>query len=585
MGFMEKMRASTGAVLWVLVIAFGVLFMLQDTQVFDAVMAGPQNMGEVNGHPITHTEFNNRVQQFSEQYRQQTGNPPSREQRAYYEEIVWDQMVLELALRDVMEELGITVSDDELMELVHGDDPDPFIRQIFTGQDGQIDRASLNQALSDPNLAGEWAFIEEQIRDRRRQEKLNEYITSFQTVTSREIEIDYISANTRADVSFVRIPFSEVSDNEITISDSDVRSYYRANREKFHRDQTWRFRHVSFSKEPTADDTLRTVNLLENMRTDFANATNDSLFLALNFSTTPFQRSVEDVSELDPELQSVADLENGEVSEPFVTDENVKIIKRSNGRFVILSRNVEADPRETVTAQQFAADDFHADAAAYGFDEELERQGLEARQATLTKDTPFIAGIGESRLIVRHLRNARAGQVLEALELDDRFLVIRVDEVISAGPRPMEEVRSEIENTLRAKRQGDILMERARERFAGLGSLEAIAESAEREVQTASNLRMNASNLPGGGREPAIIGAIFGSEVETLKGPVRGDQAAFFFVVEERRDANIENLGSSERTRIRQRLEQQKAQIFTEKLIERLQDQARVRDHRNLFMQ
>jgi peptidyl-prolyl cis-trans isomerase D len=79
MGFMEKIRSSTAPVLWVLVLAFGLLFMLQDTQVFDAVLAGPRTMGEVNGRPITSELYNQRLNAFTEQHRQQTGNPPNRE--------------------------------------------------------------------------------------------------------------------------------------------------------------------------------------------------------------------------------------------------------------------------------------------------------------------------------------------------------------------------------------------------------------------------------------------------------------------------------------------------------------------------
>ena len=54
MGTMNRMRENTGVVLWVLVISFGGLWVLQDSGVFDTIGTDP--LGKViivNGDPIT----------------------------------------------------------------------------------------------------------------------------------------------------------------------------------------------------------------------------------------------------------------------------------------------------------------------------------------------------------------------------------------------------------------------------------------------------------------------------------------------------------------------------------------------------
>ena len=63
MGVMNKMRENTGAVLWVLVIAFGVIFMLQDTNVFDVIGATGNAIAQVNGSRISLDEFNRITQE------------------------------------------------------------------------------------------------------------------------------------------------------------------------------------------------------------------------------------------------------------------------------------------------------------------------------------------------------------------------------------------------------------------------------------------------------------------------------------------------------------------------------------------
>jgi peptidyl-prolyl cis-trans isomerase D len=695
MGFMEKMRSSTAPILWVLVLAFGLLFMLQDTQVFDAVLAGPRTLGEVNGQPITNEQFNQRLNAYTEQFRQQTGTPPNREQLAYYQEMVWDQMIVELALRTEMERLGIDVTEDEIYNAVFGDDPDPIIRQIFGRPDGSIDYGMLRAAAEAPEAAADWVIIEQQIRERRAQQKLNEYLTSAVFVTDREIEQDYIQQNTRADISFVRFPYSDIPDEQITVTDGDLRNYHRQNSKQFEQEKTWRFRFVTFSKEPTTQDTLMSLQRMELLRNDFRNAANDSVFLELNYSLTSFDRSYRSPAEVDAPYLDVFRMEAGEVSEPVIDNNRVAIFKKLSERsgsdtyvrarkiqlnindenraaqtalaneivtglregqdfsdfilhsndfrtaanggemgyflrdaqpaavsnqlfratpgsivgpveadgalhifevidrtnsevsFAVMSHLIEADPSGTIQAQQNNADDFREFAVLDGFNVEAERAGIQVREATATKGAPFIPGIGESRIVMRALENLRRRDISETIELDDQFIVLVVDEIRDKGVRPLDEVRQQVENAVKNEKRKEIMIAQVREQFANLTSLEQVADLGARQVQNASNLRMNSTNITGAGREPGIIGKVFAAEPGQFTGPVVGDNAVFFIVVNNRTDANLESLGQAERDRIRTRLSQAKNRVFTEKLVEQLKEQANVKDHRRLlgFMQ
>lgn len=691
MGFMEKIRSSTAPVLWVLVLAFGLLFMLQDTQVFDAVLAGPRTMGEVNGRPITSELYNQRLNAFTEQHRQQTGNPPNREQLAYYQELVWDQLILELALQSQMEELGIEVTDQEIRDAVFGDNPDPIIRQFFGRPDGSIDRATLRAFVESPEAAADWIIIENQIRERRQQEKINQYVQSSIFITNREIEQDFRLNNTRANVNFVRFPFSEISDDEITVSDSDLRAFHRNNRALYEQDKTWRFRFVTFSKEPTADDTLRTIQEMNNFRDAFAAAENDSLFLIDNFSQIPFSNNFLTPAELNAASFELLDIAVGEVTQAAIAGEFAMIFKKTAERrsadsfirtnriqlnfndenigtrraaandiaaqlragasfgdflsqsddrvsaarggdlgflgrseldnalatplfrasagsivgpiqhegafhifqvvatsntdvsFVTFGRLIEADPSRTIQAQQIVADDFREFAVLDGFENEAARSEFVVQEATATEGTPFIAGFGESRLILRALNNLRRGQTSEVIELDDQFVVLIVDEVREKGVRPLDEVRTLVEAAVRQEKRREAMMRRVRSEFTGKSSLQELAEAAGKQVQSANNVRMSSTNITGGGREPGVIGAIFGAQTETLTGPIEGDNAVFFFVVNELEEANLENLSDSERDRIRTRLQQQRTRTFTEKLADQLTEQATIKDHRRLL--
>ena len=116
-----------------------------------------------------------------------------------------------------MDELGITVTDDELLDMVYGENPDPLIRQYFQREDGTIDPFMVQNVLSDEQYSQEAIAIELQLRQKRRQEKLSNYITSGLQVTQTEIEREFVWRNTFAELEYLRFPYSDVNESTIQI--------------------------------------------------------------------------------------------------------------------------------------------------------------------------------------------------------------------------------------------------------------------------------------------------------------------------------------------------------------------------------
>ncbi len=327
MGLMQKLRSGTKYIIWILILSFGLLWVLADTQVFDAMMAGPRNMGEVNREPISWAEFNQRINLYTEQYRQQTGASPDTEIRAQYEEMAWEQLVVDKILKQKMNEMGIVVTDSELIDMVTGDNPDPFIRQQFTREDGTIDRIALQNAIEAPENREIWIMIEQQLREQRRQQKLNQFLEASLRVSDFEVEQNFINQNSRASFQYVRFPYSDISTDEIEVTDSEIRSFYRENQHRFQRSKSWRFSYVSFSIEPTAGDTMRTFNYLANIRDDFREAEDVARFLTDNFSETDYFENFLKPSEVRREHLKVLDLDVNDVSEPYLHNNRVHMVR------------------------------------------------------------------------------------------------------------------------------------------------------------------------------------------------------------------------------------------------------------------
>ena len=347
MGLMETLRNSTKYIIILLIGSFGILWVLSDVGVTNLIGAGPRDLGSVNGDNISFEEYQQRIQYYTNAYTQQTGNSMTPEMTAYYESQVWEELVSSRLVEQKMDELGITVTDKELLDMVFGDNPDPIIVQNFQREDGTVDRASLNQVMTDPNFAPQALALDNQLRQKRRQEKLSNFITAGLQVTSADIEQEYIKNNSFVDVSYVRFPFAQTVTEEITVSDSELKKYYSEHKEKYKQDENYQLKYVTFSKMPTAADTVEITKELMDLRAAFASAENDSLFLVGNAASNAYSGVFVDKSDVRDSYKVVLDLEKGEVSTPFVDNGQLSIIKKVDEKgkqvkFVVFSRVIEA---------------------------------------------------------------------------------------------------------------------------------------------------------------------------------------------------------------------------------------------------
>jgi len=589
MGAMSKMRNSTPIVLWVLIFSFGVLWVLQDTQVFDAMAGGPAYLGSVNGDNISHEEFNNRVSYYVDQYNEQTNEPMSSELRTFYEEQAWDDLVAERLMAQKMDKLGIIVTDDELVNMITGENPDPFIRQQFEDEDGTIDRIALRAAIEAPENQQIWMMIEQQLRQNRRQQKMSNFIMSGLRVSRSDINQAYKKQNSFADIRFVRFPYSEIEDEEIAVSDSEVQEYYNNNRNLFQREESYRFQYVAFDKTPTSEDTLRIKQDVEDLRELLAEEEDHADFMQRYQSSTSYRDSFVPVEDIRDEYRPVIDLEVGEVSEVYMIDSHPHMFKKVDERddeikFAVFSYQVTADPVATVDRLAEEAGEFSYFAEEDGFEAEADAQGYEIQTGTATKGTPVVPGIGEARALVNELERMRRGSISDAIELPNKFVVVRMTEVISAGPRPLSEVRTQIESTLRDQKRKEAAVQNARNLIDGIQSIDELAEAAGKEVQSASNLRYGGNNISGAGREPGIIGTAFGLEPGSRSGVLEGNSAAFVIEVDEIDLADPATMSSEDQSQIRQQLEQQKYAQFSEVWLEQMKKEATIRDNRHRLL-
>lgn len=589
MGVMTKMRDNTAIVLYVLIISFGLLWVVMDVYDPNVTTMGPRSLGEVNGELITLEEYNNRVEYYTNAYSLQSGAAVTPEIRAIYTSQVWNELVNTKLLDQKMNELGINVTDSELREMAFGDNPDPLVRQYFQREDGTIDKFAIENILTDPTYSQQALAIEIQLREKRRQQKFSNYITAGLQVTQQQIIEEFNNRNSFADLNFLRFPYSEIDESEIEITESDIQSYYKKNKELYKTEESYRAKFVSFSTLATSEDTSTINGELEELIEGFVESENDSLFLIRNQSTIPYNGVYVDKKDLKEDYKSVLDIAEGEVTSVINLGSSAAIIKNIDEKgnqikFAVMSRAYEALPA-TIDAGFESADEFiYFSTEESSFDDEAERSGLMVGQAFATKNNTFITGIGSSQQVLTFLQISDVGDISDPIELESQFVVLEVTEVNEAGYRPLSEVRPQIETQVHNQKRKDILLQNINEMLVIYSTLEALSEASEKEIQNVEGLAANATVLTGAGREPGIIGSIFGMKENNLSVALEGVTGVYVVYLNSMVKPLANTLDEMTTSRIRTELEQKINQKYLSVWLDQLKADADIVDNRNRLL-
>ena len=255
---------------------------------------------------------------------------------SYIQETSWNQAVTEKILNTEMDKLGLVVGDDEMHSLIQGDNPSPEIVQAFGNpQTGQVDRTKLNNFLSnisnakaDDPMAIRWNDFVTHIIDDKRAEKYMALVSNGLYVNALDAQDDYEAKNKIVNFKYVKLPFTSIPDNKVTVTDDDFESYYNDHKGEFKNpEETRSLEYVLFNASPSKADSAAIEAQVEKLLPQFKTSTNDSLFVEVNADTkTPiaFQKK----GQLDPKIDSIMfGASKGFVYGPYLSGNSYKLSK------------------------------------------------------------------------------------------------------------------------------------------------------------------------------------------------------------------------------------------------------------------
>ena len=289
-----------GAAIVIVVISLSLIgFILMDSRqggnkLFNSLSS---NVGKVNGEDIELAYFNKRVKQTQDIQEQRSGQKSSGTQIYQTREQMWNQIVAEKIFFAEAEKLGIEFTSKELSTvLLSNEQGNPLLQEqgMTDPATGKLDMAKAQLALTNiKKFKGEQReLVNAQIIDPL---KLSSIVSKYSGLLNASVyypswmrEKDSAESKNFAAISYVSVPFSEISDSSITVTDAEVNEYVQKHKDLFKQEAGRIISYASFSQLANPADSERIKTAISELKAPFAADTNAKNFVARNTSTIDF---------------------------------------------------------------------------------------------------------------------------------------------------------------------------------------------------------------------------------------------------------------------------------------------------------
>ncbi len=307
MGMMAKMRGLAPAFI-ITVGALFVLFMvISDSRILEALGGKTNNVGSVNGEDISYQEFVKAVDQQRENQKKQTGKDVDEQNLEQLREQVWDALVTQKLLAEQIDKFGITVSDEEIKDIILGENPPDFLKQNFIDSTGKFNRQAYDQAIFDQRNKAALLQAEEYVRQNRLNEKLQSFILASVNISEADIKNRFMEQNQKIKAQYILVDLSLYPDSTVKFDDNDLRKYYNENLDKYKNQAQRKFQYVLFANKPSADDSATIKRNLETVAERFKKDTSSFKSFVEIYSTVPYSKDTLPLNSFSP---AVIDLLN-----------------------------------------------------------------------------------------------------------------------------------------------------------------------------------------------------------------------------------------------------------------------------------
>ena len=338
MGMIESIRNRQTLLLTL--IGLGMLSFLIP---YDAVIALAGNnavsqaAGEVNGNEVSFLEYRTRVQERKSLF-------TYTEDRAAQNE-VWGDIVTERLYGDNFDALGLGLTKEEFDDIRYGDYVSPWVSRTFYGgnvteEQKQNWRQTFSTMFADPNGKAQYAGYARIIEAKRMREKFDGLVKAGLAANTLEGKREFLRGEQKVDFQYVLKRYSAIPDDEVEVSESDIKAYYRAHKgDAQYAQQAGRdIEYIRIPLAPNFDDRKRSEVEFEQLSEAWGTAEDDSVFLATNglMSETNVFEIVGAAIDQEGQAAALQSAEVGSVVGPYFAGDAIRLDK-------VISKDAVAD--------------------------------------------------------------------------------------------------------------------------------------------------------------------------------------------------------------------------------------------------
>ena len=234
----------------ILIIALALFsFILSDIINKGGSAASVQNVvATVNGTEILREDFMTQV----DQYQRNLGPNASSSQAM---NLVWDRQLKALLYDQQVKALGLTISEEQLNDQLRmslANNP------TFQDENGMYSDARLIEYMAaiqnNARAKQQWDTYLKGVRESLGQSTYASLITSGMEVSMADGEQLYRFENDKIDIEYLYVPYSSIDDEEVDVSESEIRNYIKANAKDFEVDPMVDLEYVIFEESASKED-------------------------------------------------------------------------------------------------------------------------------------------------------------------------------------------------------------------------------------------------------------------------------------------------------------------------------------------
>jgi peptidyl-prolyl cis-trans isomerase D len=584
---LQTMRSSAKFVFWILLLAFGGVFLFTQASglIGRSAVTPTTAVASVNGTDILYTDWQRRSSQLVQQEQQRSGRSLTQDEIKRIDNQAFDDMVSEILLQQEYRKRGIVVTTDELRDYARFAPPQ-WIRSAPDLQtEGRFDPAKYQRLLtsSQARQSGLLVELERYYRSEIPKEKLFEQVTSGVYVPDAELWRSWQDANDSASITFVAIR-PKITAADSSISDSDLRKYYDAHKAEFDRPASATVSVVYIPRLVSAADSAAVRARINALRAEIAGGA--------KFEDVAKRESADSVSAVNggdlgkgprgrfvPEFETAAfALKPGELSQPVATQFGYHLIRVDSRKGDTLSLRhilLKVQPSDSSAAKVDRLADQLAKLAAGAtepakFDQAAKTLGLTPFKVMVAEGEPAQhEGKYVPSVSAWAFAGAKRGETSDLFDAEDGYYLARLDSITEGG-KTFDAVKSAVRSRVALERAVERSIPSAQQlaMAAKSTSLETAASAAGLPV-TKTGMTTRAGAMRSFGSLGEAIGAAFTVPLNTVSAPIRQADGVYVIRVDGRHPsdkATFEAQKADLRARRTQQMRQQRLQMYLEDL-------------------